>query len=183
MEAVHTERRKERVYISFPVSAELSIRDSIEDLIRIKGDKDVDFWLRGNAYSPEPLITADKVVFYINGNHFKYQRHKLSSGCKKELELAIKYKKEIYLAYRSNLGLRIYAVNVNTDIIEGIPGTYLNFFQEKKYNEMVNPCSEIFKTHQTIKEISMEDVQKYMSKGIKKSIDLRVLLINNKNGK
>ena len=192
MEAT-TRTRNERVYLSFPVSENLYTRDQIVKLITSKNDKEVSYWLQGHRYSDSDLRAADKVVIYLTGNQFKLQRHKISSGCRKELELAISLGKQVYLAYQSSLGIRIYATNINTNMIEGIPGTHLNFFQcssisnvidssgsmnsNGDYNYIENPCNEIFKTSPLVKEVSKEDVQRYIGLSNIQKLDLRVLLL------
>lgn len=190
MEAT-TRTRNERVYLSFPVSENLYTRDQIVELITSKNDKEVSYWLQGHRYSDSDLRAADKVVIYLTGNQFKLQRHKISSGCRKELELAISLGKQVYLAYTSSLGIRIYATNINTNMIEGIPGTHLNFFQCSSISDVIdssgsmnsngdyieNPCNEIFKTSPLVKEVSKEDVQRYMSLANIQKLDLRVLLL------
>ena len=191
MEAT-TRTRNERVYLSFPVSENLYTRDQIVELITSKNDKEVSYWLQGHRYSDSDLRAADKVVIYLTGNQFKLQRHKISSGCRKELELAISLGKQVYLAYQSSLGIRIYATNMNTNMIEGIPGTHLNFFNvlvsdvidssgsmnsNGDYKVIENPCNEIFKTSPLVKEVSKEDVQRYMGLANIQKLDLRVLLL------
>ena len=192
MEAT-TRTRNERVYLSFPVSENLYTRDQIVKLITSKNDKEVSYWLQGHMYSDSDLRAADKVVIYLTGNQFKLQRHKISSGSRKELELAISLGKQVYLAYQSSLGIRIYATNINTNMIEGIPGTHLNFFQcssisnvidssgsmnsNGDYNYIENPCTEIFKTSPLVKEVSKEDVQRYIGLSNIQKLDLRVLLL------
>ena len=188
--AATTRTRIEQVYISFPISESLHIRDQIVNLITYDNDKEVSYWLQSHRYSDSDLRAADKVVIYLTGNKFKLQRHKISSGCRKELELAVSLGKQVYLAYQSSLGLRIYATNITENIIEGIPGTHLNFFQCSSISDVIdssgsmnyngdikNPCKEIFKTSPLVKEVSKEDVQRYTSLANIQKLDLRVLLL------
>lgn len=186
-----TRTRNERIYLSFPISESLYTRDQIVRLIASNNDKEVSYWIQGHRYSDSDLRAADKVVIYLTGNQFKLQRHKISSGCRKELELAVSLGKQVYLAYQSSLGIRIYATNMNTNMIEGIPGTHLNFFQCSSISDVIdssgsmnsygdyieNPCKEIFKTSPLVKEVSKEDVQRYMGLANIQKLDLRVLLL------
>lgn len=189
--AATTRTRNEKVYISFPISERLYIRDKIVKLITSKNDKEVSYWLRGLRYSDSNLRAADKVVIYLTGNQFKLQRHKISSECRKELELAVSLGKQVYLAYQSYLGLMIFATHISSNMIEGIQGTHLNFFQCSSISDVIdssgsmnyngdyikNPCKEIFKTSPLVKEVSKEDVQRYMSLTNIQKLDLRVLLL------
>lgn len=68
---------------------------------------------RGEQYGTNKLMLSDMFVLISSGNQFDFTKEGMTSGCKKELELAADLHKKLYLAYwKKGYGLHIYSINM-----------------------------------------------------------------------
>ena len=116
--------RKPNVYISCPISVDLSILKDTANLITLSGANPI-YWKRGEVYTHDNDIKGcDAFVLINEGNAFKKGIHSLPAGCFKELKLALANKKEVYLSYESANGRYLYEMSTSdSELVTGLPGT------------------------------------------------------------
>lgn len=154
-----------RVYISCPISVPEATLRKVEDHIDCQAGFISSYWERGSTYTDTALKTADAVVFMFPNNNFSTYLDHLPSGVKKELKLAVKLCKPIFVAYRKvDDTIGIYDMEIcDNNFISAIKGTCDNTFNINFETGQVKPpaCSA------PVKE---DSIQQY-------SVDNRVLLM------
>lgn len=123
------------VYISCPISISQSTLDEIRDRAAQSSKLYAHYWVRDSYYDANVVYNADKVVFVHPKGAFKFNILSLPVGVQKELKTAIRYGKEIFLAYKStsvNPGWNFYklTIDLQNGHMEGIAGTTAEFFKD-----------------------------------------------------
>lgn len=114
-----------KVYISASTTQGYEIRCAT-NLLR-EGGHTPSHHVDGDTYDIDNLKKADAVVFVLPSNSWSYPIHKLTQGVLRELVFCINQKKDIFIAYRTQSGLKIYAAEIDEDLcIRGIQATYMN---------------------------------------------------------
>jgi hypothetical protein len=115
-------------YISCPMTIPQSI---LSDVIRLVEYYDVkpQWWTKGAVYNEhyfsDLIKNTDAFIVILPDLAWSYEGYKMTSGSRKELIIAVKAKRPIYLAYKNkNDGLGIYAANVITSVSDN-SGEYI----------------------------------------------------------
>lgn len=88
---------------------------------------EVSYYILGSEYSSENLEQSDAVVFVLPNGGFQCPLSNMTQGSLKELVYCLNNRKNIFISYESNSGLKIYAAEItDTMCIKGIPVTYMN---------------------------------------------------------
>lgn len=115
-----------KIYISGCTREDGRMIKQTSDLLR-SSKHQACYWNIGSEYSSEPLEQSDAVVFVLPGGTFQCPLVRMTQGSLKELVYCLNNKKDIFVSYKSNSGLRIYAAEItDTLCIKGISATYMN---------------------------------------------------------
>jgi hypothetical protein len=129
-----------RVYVSCPISIKEEFLDLVCEFIDDELEVPAYCWDRGSSYGSYEEDTIHDCAGFVlipPNNEFQLHISKLPSGCKKELNLAIKTGSQIFLAYKAKEGLHIYPTTIVGDILSGISGTYGRDLELFKYNSLM----------------------------------------------
>ena len=116
------------VYFSFPVAMvdrEKFYNDCVNKLCNSTNNEISTYmWKQKFIYNESRIENCDVFIFRGITNNWTQPKSILPSGVKKELEIAIKLKKKIYLMYTDKQGgNNFYRTDVSGGIITGIGGT------------------------------------------------------------
>lgn len=115
-----------RVYISGSTRTQDKIIKETAEILRKDGHIP-SYHMDGHLYSKNNLEKSDAVVFILPSNSWSYPIHKLTQGVLKELVFCLNHRKDIFISYRAQNGLKVYAAEIDEDLcIKGISATYLN---------------------------------------------------------
>jgi hypothetical protein len=97
---------------------------------------DCEWWIRGTPYTDTALRDADIFVLIPRSYVFDFTMDYMTTGCKKELQLAYELGKPLYMAYRKKSGqLNIYPISLDSlkvGRVRALSGKYL------RKNEVIN---------------------------------------------
>lgn len=127
-----------KIYISGCTREDGQIIKRTADLLEPKHQ--VSFYNIGSEYSSEPLEQSDAVVFVLPGGIFQCPLVRMTQGSLKELIHCLNNRKDIFISYKSNLGLRIYTAEItDTLCIKGVAATYMNLDSVSEVKDLQYP--------------------------------------------
>lgn len=139
------------VYISCPIHInENTLKECIE-LVK-KSGYTPNYWERGTHYDKSDVVKkCDIFVMFLPYGKFKCSYSELTTGCKLEFDTAVREKKPILIAYKSEEGVKIYTFAQYNKVNSGEPISELsgtartgNYVLAKiKSNELANPGKTI----------------------------------------
>lgn len=136
-----------KVYISGCTRENKRIIEQTAKLLR-SAKHEVSYYTLGTEYSPENLEQSDAVVFVLPNGSFQRPLSDMTQGSLKELVYCLNNRKNIFISYESNSGLRVYAAEItDTMCIRGISATYMNLNTLDEIKERPN----IVKTEESTK--------------------------------
>lgn len=122
-------KNQPNIYISCPMNVDYrhleDVVFAIEHHTHIKPN-----WWNRMTYVSNCVDECDIFVLILPNNKFNSEKVMLPIGCRKELELAEKLGKKVFIAYRSTHGINIYKTNITNRMIEAIAGTTAEFHGE-----------------------------------------------------
>lgn len=112
-----------KIYFSIPVSMDWDTASRC--MKQLEGKFDVRYWTRNTPYSQKHLDECDAFVIMLPGNAWTFERKNLPIGLLRELEIAVRLGKKVYITYKStyNTEAAIYEAEVDKTRIQGISGT------------------------------------------------------------
>lgn len=123
------------IYISCPLTTPYYKSEEVIEKVQNLGYT-TSIYKHGTEYSNKDLLSSDIMVFIPAENSFTIERDEISSGCKKEIEIAVANNMPIYLAYwKAGKILNIYNTKISEEHINGISRRYLleNIIKETYY--------------------------------------------------
>lgn len=115
-----------KVYISGCTREDSRLIKQTADLLKSTKHQP-SFYSMGSEYSSEPMEQSDAVVFVLPGGTFQCPLVRMTQGSLKELIYCLNNRKNIFISYKSNPGLRIYTAEItDTLCIKGVSATYMN---------------------------------------------------------
>lgn len=127
---------RNKVYFSIPVSIDWdTARKAFEPLEALYK---VSYWKRDQSYDRSLLDNADAFVVVLPGFKWNSDICDLPIGVIRELALAKKLRKVIYLAYRpvASLTIQYYRTEYEDDHITGIAGSYAHIYSWLQSSEL-----------------------------------------------
>lgn len=117
-------------YISCPMTIP---QYKLDEVIKVVAESGAypKWWPKGSSYE-EGYYTGliqhcDAFIVMLPDMVWHRPFHKMTSGSRKELQIAVDAKKPIYLAYKRNEKSNVYAADVTDTCITGIASTKFNF--------------------------------------------------------
>lgn len=128
-----------KVYISGCTREDSRLIKQAADLLESAGHQP-SFYSMGSEYSSEPLEQSDAVVFILPGGTFQCPLVRMTQGSLKELIYCLNSRKDIFISYKSNSGLRIYTAEItDTLCIKGVSATYMNLDSMSEIKDSQSP--------------------------------------------
>lgn len=119
------------VYVSCPMSVSgNSFNDAIKAVLAA-GCKDVKYWKKGTSYAYKEYTKiiegVDAFLTILPNAKFKMSIDSMTTGCRKELDIAIKANIPVFILYKATGGWKVYNSTIDEDIIQGVAGSTRNF--------------------------------------------------------
>lgn len=128
-----------KIYISGCTRTEKRMIAKTADLLESAGHLP-SFYALGTPYSRENLEQSDAAVFILPDGSFECPISHMTQGSLKELVYCINNRKDIYISYESQSGLRMYAAEITDNLcIKGITATYMNLDTIGEVEDILRP--------------------------------------------
>lgn len=171
-------RKLSSVYVSCPMSVEASKLNKVIETTKSLGVS-TSYWQRGTTYNElgyaDIIKKSDAFILIMPDNRWNMTIEKLSAGSQKELRLALRAGKPVFIVYQASSGFNIYnaVINDHNDFISGISGTSHNFAWASKgeidwnHPTGIEPKSWLDKQMEDMGRQYHEQMEQYVDRSIR----------------